>query len=102
MMMGACEMDINYLGIKVQNTRRTRTGGVLLVVDSADTANRLADRVKAAVGGMAKGYRTERYTTVLLLDVFQWVDKEVVQSGLICAGNTVGNLVVRKNRQFPS
>lgn len=52
-----------------ENTRQTRTGGILLEIDTPEGANTLAKKMQQAVAGKARLNRPERRTLVLLLGV---------------------------------
>lgn len=47
-------VDLKKIGVMVHNTRQTRTGGILLEVDSPEGANTLAEKVRQAIAGKMK------------------------------------------------
>lgn len=49
----ARRVELDAIDVKVRKTRRTKAGGILLEVEDVAGADRLAESVKAAVGGEA-------------------------------------------------
>jgi len=84
-------VDITAIGVKVRTTRITKAGGVLLEVEDAAAADKLAESVRAVVGVEARVSRPERRTPVLLLDVPDWCEEADVESGLSRAGLVRGD-----------
>lgn len=85
-------VNLTELDVKILNTRRTKTGGILLEVGSQEEANALADKVRKVVGNTARVNLPERRTPVLLLDVPDWLEEEEVRDSLHKAGVDPGEL----------
>lgn len=60
-------VDLKKIGMTVRKTRQTRTGGILLEVDSPKSADTLAKKVRQAVADKARVTRPEQRTPILLL-----------------------------------
>lgn len=59
----------NKIGISVRTTWATKTGGILLEVDSMEGANTLTEKVRQTVVDKTRITRLDRQIPVLLLDV---------------------------------
>lgn len=79
-------VDLKEIGITVRNTWVTRTGGILLEVNSSEIANTLTEKMRLAVADKARVAHPERHTSVLLFGVSHWVEEAEVREGLVTAG----------------
>lgn len=76
----------------MRTTRATKTGGILLEVDSTECVNTLAEKVKQVVAGKVRVTRLKRPTPILLLDVLNWAERADVREGLTTASNVSQDL----------
>jgi len=93
-------INLLSLDIRVLTTRRTRAGGILLAVESAEKANLLAEKIRAVTGDAARTRLPESRTPVLLLGIPDWAEPEEIIVALASAGVTSvapEELVVRRN-----
>lgn len=82
------EVDLKACGIQVTNTRRSRTGGIILVVNDSATATKLAEELRTSIDGRARVRIPARRTPVLLVGVPEWCTSQDVEDGLCGAGLT--------------
>jgi len=71
-------VNLQELGINISNTRRTKTGSILLEVEGKKEAEKLTHHLQQVIGTTARVGRPSRTTPVLLLDVPDWVDEQEV------------------------
>lgn len=82
------EVDLQACGIQVKNAKRSRAGGIILEVEDAATATRLAEELRTSVKGEARVRLPVRSTPVLLVGVPEWCTIRDVEAGLLGAGLT--------------
>lgn len=72
------EVDLKELGINIEKTRRTASGGILLEVMDKEKAAALTTKLRSVVGDDAPVYSPTRTTPVLVLGIPDWMEHEQV------------------------
>jgi len=89
----AANVDLRALGVNVITTRITKTGGILLELDAAEDADKLANSIKGVIGELARVSRPQRRTPVLIVGIPDWEEENAVKSSLTQAGVAPQELV---------
>lgn len=92
MKMLAVSVCLETLGVKLQTTKATRMGNILLKANTVENARQLADSVKTIVEEKTKAEVPERRIQILLFDIFAWVEEKETVSSLIHTGIPMGAL----------
>lgn len=88
-------IDLNPLGITVKGAKRSKAGGIIIEVDGKDDADRLAERIREAVGATVAVRRPTRSTPILILDVPNWMEEAEVVSHLVNFDSSFGDCQIR-------
>ncbi|VVC42054.1 Zinc finger, CCHC-type [Cinara cedri] len=88
-------VKLNEIGVEVGTVRRTRAGGFLLQVKTAEEAEKLSGRLQSAVGEMAKIGRPVRTTPVLIANVPDWMEDGEVEDHIRATDLGVAGVSVR-------
>lgn len=81
--------------VQVGNVRRTRAGAILLEVDGKEQVDRLSSHLREAIGEVARVSRPTRNTSILILNIAEWLDKEQVKVDILAADSELAGVTVR-------
>lgn len=62
------DVNLDEIGVKVERTRRTMSGAILLEVQDKDKADLLAERLSTSIGDMASVSRPTKLTKALVVN----------------------------------
>jgi len=93
------EVDLKEIGVEVSGSRRTKSGAILLEVREKEAADRLADCIRASLGGKATISRPSRTTKVLVVNIADWMEDDCVMEDIKRAdtGLALAKIVIRSN-----
>ena len=92
-------IDLNTLGVTVKGAKRSKAGGIIILVGEKDDADRLAEGIREVVGAAAAVRRPTRSTPILILDVPTWMVEAEVVSHLVNFDSSFGGLSNQSSRQ---
>jgi len=93
------EVNLQEIGVEVNNTRRTKAGGILLEIKDKAGADLLAERLKSAIDDQACISRPSRTTQILVVNIADWLEEGRVIDDIRRADERLqsATIVVRNN-----
>lgn len=83
-------INLERLGVTVRGAHKAMSGAVIIeVLGSSDDADRLAEELRNTIGEFSQVKRPEKMTTVLLLDIQDWITLDDVKTALSELGGNV-------------
>jgi len=92
-------VNLKEIDVEIINTRRTKTGAILLEVKEKEAADLLAGRIRDTIGESARVTRPTRTTKVLVVGIADWLEEDRVIEDIRRADNELvsAKITVRDN-----